>query len=77
MTPELAELLRLYEALQDCPPQEQAARQDAFKDAVKHCASARGLFHWHVTAHVVRQWDIKCQREDKRKALDKGSGLAP
>jgi hypothetical protein len=73
---ELARLLRLYEALQDCPPHEQAVHQTAFKEEVKAVADAHGLFHWHVTAHVVRQWDVACQRENKRKGLDKGAGLS-
>lgn len=75
MTKELEELLRLYEALQDCPPHEEAVNQDAFKSAVKSFADAHSLFHWHVTAHVVRQWDIMCQRENRRKGLGKGSGI--
>jgi hypothetical protein len=75
VSPDLLELLRLYEALQDCPPHEQADRQDAFKSAVKKLADDKGLYHWHVTAYVVRQWDILCQRENKRKGLDKGGGI--
>lgn len=75
MNEELKRLLDLYEALQDCPPPEQAERQAAFKNAVHSVANSHGLFHWHVTAHVVRQWDILCQRENKRKGLDKGSGI--
>ena len=75
MTDELKRLLELYEALQDCPPQEQADKQAAFKAAVHDVANRNGLFHWHVTAHVVRQWDAKCQKENKRKGTDKGSGM--
>lgn len=77
MNEELKKLLALYEALQDCPPPEQAARQAAFKTAVHATADSHGLFHWHVTAHVVRQWDIQCQRENRRKGLDKGAGIQP
>jgi hypothetical protein len=74
---ELKKLLELYEALQDCPPTEQADRQSEFRAAVHATADAHGLFHWHVTAHVVRQWDKKCQQESRRKGLDKGRGLLP
>jgi len=72
---ELTDLLRLYEALQDCPPNDEAVRQDEFKAAVKAFSDANKVLHWRVTAHVVRQWDILCQRENKRKGLDKGSGI--
>lgn len=75
MSPELDKLLRLYEALQDCPPHEQAERQDAFKSAVKAFSDSNKLLHWRVAAHVVRQWDIICQRENKRKGLDRGAGV--
>lgn len=75
MTEELSKLLELYGALQDCPPHEQAARHEQFRAAIHETANKHGLFHWHVTAHVVRQWDVICQRENKRRGLDKGSGL--
>jgi hypothetical protein len=75
VTPDLAELLRLYEALQDCAPHEEARHQEAFKIAVKSASEKFQLDHWKVSAHVVRQWDIICQRENKRKGVDKGAGM--
>ena len=75
MTPELQLLLELYSALQDRPPTEEAARQEEFARAVKAVAAAKNLSHWRVSAHVVQQFDVLCQREQKRKGLDKGAGL--
>lgn len=67
MSEELGRLLKLYEALQDCAPHEQARHQAAFKAAVMEVAAAHSLFHWHVSAYVVRQWDRQCRRENQRK----------
>lgn len=76
MTSDLERLLRLYEALQDCQPQDQAVHQKNFRLAVKEVAGKHHLLHWDVSAHVVRQWDQKCRADDKRKGLDRGAGLA-
>jgi hypothetical protein len=75
VTEELKRLLDLYSALQECAPSEQARHQKAFKEAVKTTAAAHKLDHWRVTAHIVRQWEVMIQREEKRKGQDKGQSL--
>lgn len=67
MPAQLQPLLDLYTALQECPPSEQADRQDAFKTAVKEVAAAHGKNHWEVTAFVIKKWYQANSSDDKRK----------
>lgn len=76
MTEELNKLLALYSALQECAPNEQAARQVDFKNAIKATAAKHRLDHWRVTAYVIKQWEVMVQKEEKRKALEKSKGLS-
>lgn len=75
MTPELAELLRCYAAWQECPLHEQADKQEAFERAVKATAEKHGIEQGRIAAWVRRQWEVMCQKEDKRLGSHKGRGI--
>jgi len=75
VNPALAELVALYGRLQECPPQEQADRREAFSAAIKAQAAERHLDHWRLSAYVQLQWERAMQAEERRKGLAKGSGL--
>jgi hypothetical protein len=69
MNSDLQNLVDLYNALQDCPPEGQADAQETFKAAVKKMATAKGLNHWELSAFVQRTWSKQCLGEAKRKGL--------
>lgn len=77
MTPDLQELLKLYQAEQECTPDQQAKRADVFKAKVKDVALRSNLDHWKISAYVRVQYEKRRLAEEKRTGKAPGAGLRP